>query len=343
LVQKLLAGISQTGRFVLLSAPAGFGKTTLLTEFIARLEKSGAWVTLDKDDNDPLQFWTYIIKALQTVQPDIGKSALALLESHQHFPNETIPTLIINDLTKDPDEIVLVLDDYHLIQNPAIHAGLGFILDHLPWNLDIVVSTRMDPPWPLARFRARDQLIEIRSMDLRFTFEEATLFLNEVMKLELSTENVAALEARTEGWIASLQLAALSMKGRKDVPGFIQSFTGSHVYVAEYLMDEVLGRQPEEVIRFLLRTSILESLNASLGEAVSTQSDCHTIIKNLYQANLFILPLDDEGQWFRYHRLFADLLQARLQQSIPAAEIKTLHQRAAASMTPEKPADNLVV
>jgi LuxR family maltose regulon positive regulatory protein len=225
--------------------------------------------------------------------------------------------------------IVLVLDDFHAIQNSSIHTAFSFLLDHLPRQLHLVVSTRVDPPWPLPRFRARDQLIEIRALDLRFTTEEIAAFLNQAMKLDLSAEDVTALEARTEGWIASLQLAAISMRGRSDVTGFIKAFTGSHVYVAEYLMEEVLARQSEEVKTFLLQTSILERLNATLCEAVSGRADSQVMLKDLYQANLFILPLDEEGRWFRYHQLFADLLRARLQQTISTDEIVSLHQRAA--------------
>jgi LuxR family transcriptional regulator, maltose regulon positive regulatory protein len=330
LVNKLLSSLDQPGRFVLLSGPAGFGKTTLLGEFAAVRWKPVAWVSLDERDNDPIQFWTYLIHALQSVQPGAGQATLALLQGSQSFPAEIIPTLFINDLSRSLDEIVLILDDYHAIQNASIHEAMAFILDHLPDHLHPVVSTRVDPPWSLARFRARDQLVEIRAADLRFTTEETSLFLNQIMDLHLSSENVASLENRTEGWIASLQLAAISMKGRPDTTGFIQSFTGSHVFVAEYLMDEVLGCQPEKITRFLLQTSILERLHAGLCETVSAQTGGQAMLKSLYQANLFVIPLDDEGQWFRYHRLFADLLRARLQQSLSAGEIHILHQRAAA-------------
>jgi LuxR family transcriptional regulator, maltose regulon positive regulatory protein len=329
LVRKLLSSLDQPGKFILLAAPAGFGKTTLLSEFVLTLQSAIAWVSLDGGDNDPVQFWTYVITALQSSGTQVGNSALKLLQGSQPLPDEAVPTLLINELTNSGSDIVLVLDDYHVIQNTSLHNGLAFLLDHPPENLHMVVSTRIDPPWPLARLRARGQLAEIRSTELRFTIEEATQFLNEVMDLDLSAEDVAALEARTEGWVASLQLAAISMEGRSDVSGFIRAFTGSHVYVAEYLMDEVLGRQPEDVTDFLLKTSILERLNASLCEAVSAHSNSQTVLKQLYQANLFIIPLDEEGKWFRYHRLFADLLQARLHQSFPAVELKSLHQRAA--------------
>lgn len=330
LTEKLLAGLNRPGSFALLSGPAGFGKTTLLSEFVEEYERPVAWVSLDEGDSDPIQFWTYLITACQSIQREIGESGLALLQTPQFLPDETIPTILINDLVRLEDDLVLVLDDYHTIQNPSIHAALSFLLDHLPDKLHLVLSTRVDPPWPLARFRARDQLIEIRAADLRFTIEETAAFLNQVMGLNLSTDDVVALETRTEGWIVSLQLAAISMRGRRDVTGFIRAFTGSHVYVADYLVEEVLNQQPEEVKTFLLQTSILERLNAGLCEAVSGRANSQTMLKDLYQANLFVLPLDDEGQWFRYHHLFADLLKARLQQSLPADAIKTLHQRATA-------------
>lgn len=331
LTERLLTCIEQRpGSLILLSGPAGFGKTTLLSEFVNQLPHCVAWISLDEADNDPIRFWTYVIAACQSVQTEIGESALALLQLPQPLPDETIPTLLINDIVRLQKDVVLVLDDYHTIQNSSIHTALSFLLDHLPDRLHLVVSTRVDPPWPLARIRARDQLIEIRAMDLRFTTEEITLFLNQAMNLDLSAEDVAALEARTEGWIASVQLAAISMRGRSDVSSFIKAFTGSHVYVAEYLMEEVLARQPEEVKTFLLQTSILERLNASLCESVSGRADSQAMLKDLYQANLFLLPLDEEGQWFRYHQLFADLLQARLQQMASADEITALHQRSAA-------------
>src|SRR5574341_2138639 len=330
LSQKLLTSVKHPGNFVLLSGPAGFGKTTLLSEFVVDLKHPVAWVSLDEGDNDPIRFWTYVITACQSIQREIGQSAFALLQTPQSLPDETIPTMLINDLVRLDSDLVLVLDDYHTIQNPSIHAALSFLLDHLPDKLHLVLSTRIDPPWQLARYRARDQLVEVRALDLRFTTEEAAEFLNQVMGLNLSAEEVTALEARTEGWIASLQLAAISMRGRSDITAFIKAFTGSHVYVAEYLIEEVLAHQPEEVKTFLLYTSILERLNASLCEAVSGHTDSQAMLKNLYQANLFVLPLDDEGQWFRYHHLFADLLKARLWQSLPAEAITTLHQRAMA-------------
>ncbi len=328
LTEKLFDGVNRPGSFVLLSGPAGFGKTTLLSEFVEQFVRRVAWVSLDEGDNDPIQFWTYLITACQSIQPKVGEAALAVLQTPQPLTDDVIPTLLINDLVALESELILILDDYHLIQNPSIHSALGFLLKHIPDKLHLVLSTRVDPPWPLARFRARNQLIEIRAADLRFTSEESTVFLNQVMGLRLSAEDVAALEVRTEGWIASLQLAAISMRGRDDTAGFIKAFTGSHVYIAEYLMEEVLGHQTEDVKTFLLHTSILEGLNASLCDAVTGRSDSQAILKDLYEANLFLLPQDDEGQWFRYHHLFADLLQARLSQGLPANAIADLHRRA---------------
>jgi len=330
LTEKLLDGLKHPGSFALLSGPAGFGKTTLLSEFVAEYQEPVAWVSLDEADNDPIRFWTYLITACQSIQPEIGESGLALLQSPQALPDETIPTILINDIDGLGNDLLLVLDDYHTVQNQTIHSAISFLLDHLPDNLHFVISTRVDPPWPLARLRARNQMVEIRAADLRFTTEETAAFLNQVMGLSLSTQDVAALEARTEGWIASLQLAAISMKGRSDVTGFIEAFTGSHIYVAEYLIEEVLGRQSGDVKSFLMQTSILGRLSASLCEAVTGHAECQAMLKDLYQANLFVIPLDDEGQWYRYHQLFTDLLRARLQQTFPAEAIETLHQRAAA-------------
>jgi LuxR family maltose regulon positive regulatory protein len=328
LTDKLLNDLKRTGSFALLSGPAGFGKTTLLSEFVEQLGRPVAWVSLDEGDNDPIRFWTYLITACQSVEPKVGESALALFQTPQPLLDDAIPTILINDLVGLESDLILILDDYHLIQNQSIHAALGFLINHIPDKLHLVLSTRVDPPWPLARFRARGQLIEIRAVDLRFTTEEAAAFLHQVMELNLSAEDVVALEARTEGWIASLQLAAISMRGCSDVSGFIKAFTGSHVYVAEYLIEEVLGHQTEEVKTFLLQTSILEGLIAGLCDAVTGRSDSQTILKDLYEANLFLLPQDNEGQWFRYHHLFADLLRARLPQALSADAIADLHRRA---------------
>ncbi len=328
LIEKLLNGVSRPGNFTLVSGPAGFGKTTLLSEFVTRLRQPAAWVSLDEGDNDPIQFWTYLITACQSILGDVGEPALELLNAPQTLPDETIPSILINDLSKQEGSIVLVLDDYHAIQTPSIHTGLQFLLDHLPHNLHVVVSTRTDPPLPLARFRARNQLVEIRTQNLRFSIEEAAEFLNHTMGLDVSVEDVVALEERTEGWAAGLQLAALSMQGRSDIAGFVEAFTGSHLYVAEYLVEEILKQQPEDAQSFLLQTSILERLNAGLCEAVSGCTDGQAILTALHRANVFVISLDHEGRWFRYHHLFADLLRSRLPQALKTEVILKLHRRA---------------
>ena len=335
LIEKLMSGVVRPGSFTLLAGPAGFGKTTLLSEFVSRLQCPVAWVSLDEGDNDPVQFWTYLITACRSILEDVGESALELFSTPQPLPDETVPTILINDLTTHDQSIVLVLDDYHMIQTASIHAGLLFLLDHLPHNLHIIVSTRTDPPWPLARFRARNQLIEIRAQDLRFSVEEAAQFLNRTMQLNLADEQVAALEERTEGWIAGLQLAAIALQslvtlqGRSDISTFVKAFTGSHLYVAEYLVEEVLQRQTNDIREFLLETSVLKRMNARLCEAVTGCQDGQAILQSLDHANTFLVSLDHEGHWFRYHHLFADLLQARLQKAFPKDEIAALHLRAA--------------
>jgi LuxR family maltose regulon positive regulatory protein len=337
LVEKLLEGASRPGSFTLLSGPAGSGKTTLLSEFANQLQLPVAWLSLDEGDNDPVRFWTYLITACRSTLEGVGESALKALQTDQGLSENAVPSILINDLVTQGQSILLVLDDYHTIKTPSIHAGLQFLLDYLPHNLYLVVSTRTDPPWPLARFRARNQLIEIRAQDLRFSVAEATEFLNRSMELNLAEEEVAALEERTEGWIAGLQLAAIalqslvSMQGRDDIPTFVQAFKGSHLYVAEYLVEEVLQRQHDDIRKFLLETSILERMNAELCEAVVGELEpSNDILRRLEQANLFLIPLDDEGRWFRYHHLFADLLQARLLRALPKDEIAGLHLQAAA-------------
>jgi LuxR family maltose regulon positive regulatory protein len=328
LSSKLLEGIQRPGTLLLVSCPAGFGKTTLLSEFVQGLEIPPAWISLDEADNDPIRFWAAVITALQRIRPGTGEAALGLLEMPVSLPDEAIPTLLVNELAAVEDAIVLILDDYHVIRDQAIQTAFGFLLDHLPDNLHIVVSTRMDPPWPLARFRARNQLVELRSADLRFSSEETLAFLNDTMSLQLSPAEAAALEARTEGWAASLQLAAVSMQGRSDIPAFVQAFTGSHTYVAEYLVEEVLKRQPESLQAFLLQTSILERLSPALCEAVTGDPEAPSRLASLRQKNLFIVPLDDEGDWYRYHHLFADLLRARLRRAMPPEAVASLHRRA---------------
>jgi LuxR family transcriptional regulator, maltose regulon positive regulatory protein len=330
LVERLNESLAAGRKLALISASAGFGKTTLASEWVAVCERPVAWLSLDEGDNDPTRFLTYFIAALQTITVNIGAGVLSVLQSPQPPSTESILTTLLNEITTIPDSFILVLDDYHVIDSQPVDQALTFLVEHLPKKLHLVISTRVDPPWPLARFRARNQLIEIRSQDLRFTTEEAASFLNQVMGLNLATGDVAALEERTEGWVAGLQFAALSMKGRIDIAGFIKVFTGSHVYVAEYLLEEVLKQLPQDMQSFLLQTSVLERLNAGLCEAVTGCQDGQAMLMSLLRANIFVFPLDDEGWWFRYHQLFSELLKARLQKSMPAEAISVLHQRAAA-------------
>ncbi len=264
-------------KLVLVSAPAGFGKTTLLAEWLASGPaaptdaRRAAWLSLDREDNDPATFWTYLVAALQPVAPGVGASALALLQSSQPPPIQTVLTTLLNDLGALTDDVVLVLDDYHVIDTPDVHAGMAFLLDHLPPRLHLLIAGRADPPLPLPRLRARGELVELRAGDLRFAPEEAAAYLNGVMGLHLTAQDVAALEGRTEGWIAALQLAALSMQGRDDVAGFIAGFAGDARYVVDYLVEEVLQRQPAGVQAFLLQTSVLDRLSGPLCDAVTGQ------------------------------------------------------------------------
>jgi ATP/maltotriose-dependent transcriptional regulator MalT len=320
-------------KLVLVSAPAGFGKTTLLTEWLAARpaaladERLAAWVSLDRGDNDPASFWAYVIAALRTVASGVGESALALLDAPQPAPTETVLTTLLNDLGAVDGEIVLVLDDYHVIDARDVQDGMAFLLDHLPPWLHVVIASRADPALPLARMRARGELAEIRAAELRFTADEAAVYLNEMTGLQLTAPDVAALEGRTEGWIAALQLAALSMQGRDDVAGFIAGFAGDDRYVVDYLAEEVLARQSDPVQAFLLRTSILSRLSGPLCDAVTGQGDGKGMLEALDRGNLFLVSLDDRRRWYRYHHLFADMLQARLLDEQPG-QVPDLHRRA---------------
>jgi LuxR family maltose regulon positive regulatory protein len=277
-------------------------------------------LSLDDSDNDPRRFLDYLLAALRQVQADVGRPIEAMLQSPQPPPPEAILTALVNELSAIPQSFLLVLDDYHVIQTPPIHEQLNFLLEHQPPNMRLVIVTREDPPLPLPRLRARGQVTEIRQSDLHFTLEECADFLNQVMGLNLSPADIAALERRTEGWIAGLQLAAVSMQGRDDLSGFIQAFTGSSRFVLDYLNEEVFGRQSPEIKDFLLCTSILERLCAPLCDAILKSGDSSFILhpssfilETLEHSNLFIVPLDQSRQWYRYHRLFADLLRQRLQ------------------------------
>jgi LuxR family maltose regulon positive regulatory protein len=332
LIERLNTGLTTRGSFTraltVLSAPAGFGKTTLLSEWATGLSDRAAWLSLDKEDNDQARFWTYLVAALQTVHAGLGQDALQLLQAPQQPATQAILTSLLNQVTALPQRVILVLDDYHLISDPAIHEGIAFLLEHLPPQMHVVISTRADPPLPVHRLRARGQLTELRSDDLRFTAAEAAAFLTAAMGLALAREDVEALEARTEGWVVGLQLAALSLQGRADAHEFITAFSGGHHYVLEYLTEEVMRRQPEPVQRFLMQTSILNRLCGPLCNAVTGRNDGEAMLAHLRQRNLFILPLDDEHHWHRYHHLFADLLGNLLRKEWPSESIRELHLRA---------------
>jgi LuxR family transcriptional regulator, maltose regulon positive regulatory protein len=330
LLARLDAGLR--GPLTLIAAPAGFGKTTLLSMWRARLSDTAtplAWVTLEDDDNDPLRFWRYLVTALDLLQPGIAAHVSSFVQGFQPPSLRSLLPELLNALGTLAVDAALVLDDYHVIDSPAIHQMLTALLDHLPPRLHLVIASRTDPPLPLARLRARYQLIEIRADDLRFGPDEAALFLNQVMGLSLATAEVTALEARTEGWIAGLQLAALSMQRRTDLPGFIAALRGSHRSILDYLVDEVIARQSEDVTAFLMHTAVLHRLTASLCNAVTEQTDGQAMLEALERANLFVVPLDDERRWYRYHHLFAEALAHRLEQTQPE-RVAAVHSRASA-------------
>jgi LuxR family transcriptional regulator, maltose regulon positive regulatory protein len=327
LIERLNEGLSMDRTLTLISASAGFGKTTLISEWVAGCERPVAWLSLDEGESDITRFISYVVAALQTIAPKIGAGVLAALQSPQPPPIESILTTLINEITTLPDYFILVLDDYHVIDSKPVDIALAFLLEHLPPTMHLVIATREDPPLPLARLRVRRQLTEMRAADLRFTPAESVEFLNQMMGLNLSAENIVALEARTEGWIASLQLAALSMQGRSDAASFIKSFTGSHHYILDYLAEEVLQRQPEPVRNFLLQTAILDRLSSPLCDAVTGREDGRGMLDALERGNLFVISLDDQRQWYRYHHLFAEVLQTHLRETQPD-RVFTLHRRA---------------
>ncbi len=338
LLERLAESLRQEHKLILISAPAGFGKTTLLSEWVHSLhgaapfhaarETRVAWLSLDKDDNDPPRFFAHLVAALGTAQAGICAETSALLQSLQPPSPKAVLTLLVNDLTALALDVVLVLDDYHAIEQAAIHDAIIFLLDHLPPLLHVVIASRTDPPLPLARLRTRNQLTELRAADLRFTSHEAATFLNQTMGLYLPAQAIEALEARTEGWIAGLQLAALSMhrKSAEEIADFIAAFGGSHRHVIDYLAEEVLAQQSDDIKSFLCQTAILDRLAAPLCDAVTGQTDSQAVLEQLELANLFLVPLDDERRWYRYHRLFADFLRSRLQGD---ARLPELHRRAA--------------
>ncbi|MBL8064029.1 MAG: AAA family ATPase, partial [Anaerolineales bacterium] len=320
--KQLSEGLATRRKLTLISAPAGFGKSTLISEWIAVCGRQAAWLSLDENDNDVARFLVYFIGALKTISPKLGTDLSDELQSPQTPPITSILTALLNEITTILSDFILVLDDYHLTDSKSVDDALTFLIDHLPPQMHLVIITREDPSLPIPRLRARNQLTEIRATDLRFTPFEATEFLNQAMNLDLTVEEISALESRTEGWIAGLQLAALSMQGHHDAASFIKSFTGSHRFVLDYLIEEVLGQQSEKIQAFLLRTSILDRMCGSLCDAVllAPSTSGQEILEQLERANLFIVPLDNERRWYRYHHLFGDLLRQRLGQPQELAE-----------------------
>jgi LuxR family transcriptional regulator, maltose regulon positive regulatory protein len=328
LVERLQQGMPRP--LTLVSAPAGFGKTTLLAQWCAESGMPVAWLSLEPEDNDPTRFLSYLIASLQTLDAQLGTTALAMLRTPQPAPPEAVLAVLTNDLVeRSGGDFVVVLDDYHVITADSVQRGMSFLLEHLPSQMHLLLATRADPPLPLARLRAQGQLIEVRTTDLRFGTAEAGTFLQEVMGLDLEASAIATLEQRTEGWIAGLQLAALSLQGRADVSVFLAAFSGSHRFVLDYLSEEVLARQLEPVQQFLLHTCILERLSGPLCDAVTGQEGSQAMLEALERANLFVVALDDERGWYRYHHLFAEVLRSHLQQrelTLPPV----LHRRASA-------------
>ena len=346
LIEQLNQGLDR--KLTLVSAPAGFGKTTLVCHWLQNFQENQAikvaWLSLDEEDNDPNRFLTYFISALNKAsnsENPVGAGALSILQSSQPPGATDILAMLINELAESDDRFVLVLDDYHLIEDKTIDQAVSFLLDNSPPQLHLVIATRHDPAISLGRLRAQNQVTELRAAGLRFTAEEAADFLNRVMGLDLSSQDIAELETRTEGWIAGLQLAALSMQGRTDLQGFIKSFSGGHRLVLDFLIEEVLDQQTEEIQTFLLHTAVLDKLSGSLCNAVTGQGNGQQTLEYLEQANLFIIPLDEERRWYRYHHLFADLLRQRLHQKHEEG-VDSLHQKASYWFEQEKDIDNAI-
>jgi LuxR family maltose regulon positive regulatory protein len=315
LVERLESNVDR--KLTLVSAPAGFGKTTLLSEWIHSQNRSAAWISLDKGDNDLAKFLAYFVSALSIIEEGMSEEAMAMIESPQLPSIDGILTPVINSVAERTSQFTLILDDYHAITNTQVHEAVRFILDSIPPHLHLVISSRADPPWPLSRMRARGEMAEIRANDLRFTPEEVMSFLNDVMGFDLSTEDIKLLESRTEGWIAGLQMAALSMQGRKDLSSFIKALSGSHRFIMDYLVEEVIDKQSREIQEFLLKTSVLGRMSGPLCDFVTGGSDSQETLAYLDQANLFLIPLDEERCWFRYHHLFSGLLRSYQEQYRP--------------------------
>jgi LuxR family maltose regulon positive regulatory protein len=330
LLQRLDEGLRLGHRLTLVSAPAGFGKTTLLSAWVQSLQQPVSWLSLDEADDELHRFLTYLVAALQETDDGIGQATQELWEAPERLPIDGLLIRLINSIAAIPTPVVLILDDYQVIGQPDIHQVVTFLLDHCPPQMHLVIASREDPPLPLSQLRARGQIMEIRERDLRFTRGESAAFLDQVMELKLTADEVSILEARTEGWIAGLQLAALSMRDRADTQGFVRSLSGTHRHILDYLTDEVLERQPEQARSFLLYTSILDRLTAPLCNALTGEENGKETLELLDSANLFIVPLDDERRWYRYHPLFRDLLRHYLKQEVSAQSLVLLHRRACA-------------
>lgn len=329
LTQQLNEGLASGSRLTLVSAPAGFGKSTCIIAWLAGQERPAAWLSLDPADDDPARFFSYFLAALQKIDGNIGREIENALQSGQLPPLELLMVALVNDTLKMNRKFFLVLDDFQVIHDAAVLKSLEILLNKQPENMHLILVTREDPPLPLARLRANHQMTEIRAGDLRFSVAETGRFLSEVMALYLTETDTAALTERTEGWVVGLQLAGLSMRGRADSSSFIASLSGSHRYILSYLTEEVLNDQPQEIQAFLLQTSIMEQLSGNLCDTLTGRADSSALLERLFSANLFLISLDDVGQWYRYHHLFADLLQAHLRQISPVEQITMLHQRAA--------------
>ena len=330
LLDRLDGALFPEIRLTLVSAPAGFGKTTLMSAWLRKPEIGQfAWLTLDKEDNDPVRFWRYLDAALQGIDPRLGESIRPSLFAPQPAPFRGIVTGLVNDILAVGVPFVLVLDDYHQIESDAVHEALNYLVDHLPSTVKLIILTRSDPPLQLARRRGRGELCEIRAAELRFNRAEVNELINEILRLDLSHEDIAALEYRTEGWIAGLQMAAFSLQDVADPHEFVTAFQGDDRYIADYLLEEVLQRQPVEFQTFLLETSILDRLNGSLCDAITGRLDSGVVLNTLERANLFLIPLDNRREWFRYHHLFANLLSRRLLETRGEPPVHGLKQRAA--------------
>jgi LuxR family maltose regulon positive regulatory protein len=326
LFERLEAGLAR--KLTLISAPTGFGKSTLVADWLAENGLRAAWLSLDQGDNDPVRFWAYLIAAIQTIYSEVGEEAWQIVDASRLRSIEPVAISLINDISQLPNDIILILDDYHVIQAEQIHTGLGYLLEHQPPNLHIVLITRVDPSISLARLRVHNQLIEIRAEDLQFSLEEATTLFNEKMGLNLKPEHIKALNTHTENWVVGLQLAALSLKGLSSYDTFIKDFTGGHQFILDYLTEEVLDTLPKSQREFLLRTSILDRFCGSLCQAVTGDPSSQQQLEEIRKRNLFLIPLDVEGRWYRYQHLFAEVLYALLERDHPG-EIGALHLKAA--------------